>query len=189
MNLFMKLLTGQVSRWFTVKKGAQLELEAGATLKAAGTTITAEELARNASTSSRAVPLTAATATLAAATYDGKTTVLSRAAGQALTLDAATGSGSKINLVLLTTVTSNTTTVKAAGTDKLQGLAMVATGTTTVTNSYKAGASDNTVTLNGTTTGGYKGDRIVLEDIAAGVWQVNVTSGATGTVATPFSAT
>jgi hypothetical protein len=48
--------------------------------------------------------------------------------------------------------------------------------------------SDDTITWNGTTTGGYVGDMIEIEDIASGLFQVKVLGKATGTEATPFSA-
>ena len=54
---------------------------------------------------------------------------------------------------------------------------------------FETAAASDTITMNGTTTGGLVGDRILLKDIAAGFWQVQVIGAATGTEATPFSAT
>jgi hypothetical protein len=53
---------------------------------------------------------------------------------------------------------------------------------------YTADASD-TITLDGSTKGGLKGWRVVLDDIAADTWAVTVMSEASGAEATPFSAT
>lgn len=39
---------------------------------------------------------------------------------------------------------------------------------------FETAAASDTITMNGTTTGGLVGDRILLKDIAAGFWQVQV---------------
>jgi hypothetical protein len=54
---------------------------------------------------------------------------------------------------------------------------------------FEAAATADTITMNGTTTGGLIGDRIVLKDIAANLWSVSIVMAATGTEASPFSAT
>jgi hypothetical protein len=41
--------------------------------------------------------------------------------------------------------------------------------------------------MDGSTKGGIKGDRVILKDVAAGLWSVTVIGSATGTEATPFS--
>jgi hypothetical protein len=54
---------------------------------------------------------------------------------------------------------------------------------------FETAATSDTITLNGTTTGGIKGDRVEIEDIATNLYYVRVVGSATGTEATPFSAT
>ena len=54
---------------------------------------------------------------------------------------------------------------------------------------FETAASSDTITLNGTTTGGVnKGDWVELEDIASGIWGVTGLLTGSGTEATPFSA-
>ncbi|MBL4891466.1 MAG: hypothetical protein JKX91_06525 [Rhizobiaceae bacterium] len=56
--------------------------------------------------------------------------------------------------------------------------------------SYPALDADgfDTITMNGTTSGGILGDRIVLTDMATGKWLISGHINSTGTVVTPFSA-
>jgi hypothetical protein len=131
------------------------------------------------------VNASAATLTVTAAAHAGKVVTLNRAAGIAVTLPAATGTGARYDFVIGTTVTSNTTTITRAGSDTMAGNARQtgAAGAATAFNT----ASGTVVTLNGSTLGGFVGDRVVLTDIAAAVWQVEVSSKITGTAATPFS--
>ena len=42
--------------------------------------------------------------------------------------------------------------------------------------------------MDGSTTGGKVGDKIVLVDMAAGFWQVSMWANESGTEATPFTA-
>lgn len=116
----------------------------------------------------------------------GKLITLNRAAGIAVTLPAATGSGAVYKFFVGTTVTSNSTTITAAGNDTMFGTAYVAQdGGNTIVAFETAGGT--TITLNGTTTGGIKGDLIELIDAALDTWSVRVSSSATSTEATPFS--
>jgi hypothetical protein len=135
------------------------------------------------------VAVTAATLALNAASHAGRLVVLDRAGGIAVTLPAATGSGAVYKLFVKTTFTSSATVKVANSTDIMQGLA-ISVGAAGATTSWTAGATDDTVTLNGTTTGGLVGAQITLEDaVSAGVWVVRVTGSITGTAATPFSST
>lgn len=136
------------------------------------------------------IAITAATATMDLATYSGKFITLSRAAGQAITLPAATGSGAEYEFFILTTITSNSTTIKVANSvDIMAGLAIQAADAGSTVNGWETGATDDTITFNGSTTGGIKGDKVRLKDVASGVWHVEIVGSATGTEATPFSST
>jgi hypothetical protein len=135
------------------------------------------------------VDITGATATVTAAAHAGKVVTINRAAGSALSLPAATGTGSVYTFVVGTTVTSNTLTISAAGTNKFQGRVYTVSDDTAAVKGWIANAAaTNRVSLNGTTTGGYLGDCFVFTDIAAGMWEVLGFTASTSTEATPFAA-
>ena len=114
---------------------------------------------------------------------------VNRAAGTTITLPASSGSGRWYRIFVGTTVTSNSLIVQVANaTDIMSGLAIQAADGGSTSNCWETGASDDTITMNGTTTGGIKGDFIELADVYSGIWWVRVTGSATGTEATPFSA-
>ncbi len=136
------------------------------------------------------ISATAATLALTLATHASTTVVANRAAGITMTLPAATGTGSKYKIVVGTTVTSNSLKVQVANaTDVMTGTALFGQDAADTAVLFETAATDDTITLNGSTTGGIKGDIIELEDLASGLWVVTVRGSATGTEATPFSAT
>lgn len=103
------------------------------------------------------------------------------------TLPAATGSGDKYTFVVGAVNTSNH--VISAGAGVFQGNIITnSTGDTPdLGQPWPAGGGD-TITLNGTTTGGQAvGDIVEVIDIAAGVFQVSGVTTTSGTEATPFS--
>lgn len=128
-----------------------------------------------------------ASATLNRKRHAGTTTVINAAAGLTLTLPAATGLGDEYTIFVGTTVTSNNAIVQVANsTDIMQGVLSVASDIAGVT--CPTTTTSDTITMNGTTTGGIKGSYIVLKDMASGVWEVSGSLVASGTEATPFSA-
>ena len=137
------------------------------------------------------VNVTDSTLSVTVASHNGKTITLNRAAGQAVTLPASTGGGARFRFVVGTTITSNTTTIKAANaSDSIQGFSTVVSDDSAAAKGFAATAgTDDTITLDGTTRGGYVGDVITVEDIAENRFQVEVVGRASGTEATPFSAT
>lgn len=135
------------------------------------------------------VSATAATLTVTAASHSGRTVVLDRAAGQAVTLPAATGSGNYYRFFVATTITSNSTTIKVVGDDVMAGAAIVANDTDASASIFETAADSDTITFNGTTTGGVRGATVELQDVAADLWSVRIVGAATGSEATPFSAT
>jgi hypothetical protein len=149
---------------------------------------TAAEINRAADVSARIVNATAATLAVSAATHEGRVVTLNRAAGIVATLPAATGSGGRYRFIVGTTFTGDGI-IKVTGNDTMTGLALVAQdgGDTSVT--FETAADSDTITLNGTTTGGLKGADVEVIDVAADLWFANVRTAATGTEATPFSAT
>ena len=136
------------------------------------------------------VSVTGATLTCTKEVHAGRTTVISAVAGCAVTLPAATGTGSVYRFVIGSTITSNSTTIKVANTtDVMTGRAFVVSDNTAAVLGFATAAASDTITLNGTTLGGIVGDHIEIIDAITGTFAVRVFTAATGTEATPFSAT
>jgi hypothetical protein len=136
------------------------------------------------------VSITGATLTCTKEVHAGRTTVISAVAGCAVTLPAATGTGSVYRFIIGSTITSNSTTIKVANTtDVMTGRAFVVSDNTAAVLGFATGATSDTITLNGTTLGGIVGDHIEIIDAITGIFAVRVFTAATGTEATPFSAT
>lgn len=150
----------------------------------------AAEIARVADVSTRIVPLAVSTAITEAA-HDGRTIVMGGpGAARTFTLPAATGSGARFRFVVGAVNTSNYLIKVADATDTMDGsIVSLADGGDTVVG-FETAADSDTITLNGTTTGGVSiGDFIQLEDIATDQWAVHGRTTSSGTEATPFSAT
>lgn len=130
--------------------------------------------------------VTAATLAVMESGYAGKVTVLDKADGQAVTLPKATGSGNKFTFFVKTTVTSDLTIKVANATDVLSGNCLVDGDSAAL---FPTAADSDTVTMNGTTSGGVAGSQLVVEDVASGVWMVNGVLNGSGVIVTPFSAT
>lgn len=142
------------------------------------------------SAGSRLVNTTASTLTATHEGHGDRVVTLNRAAGIAVTLPVARGSGMRFTFIVGTTITSNTTTIKVPdASGVINGNAIQSQDAGATLQMWEAASTDDTITLDGTTRGGIKGDRIDLIDIATNTWQAVVTTAATGTEATPFSAT
>lgn len=118
----------------------------------------------------------------------GTVCLINAAAGLTITLPPATGLGDRYTLFVGTTVTSNSVVIQVTGNDIMSGLALSAADTDATVNGWETAATSDTITFNGTTTGGIKGDQVELIDVAADTWAVCVVSSSSGTEATPFSA-
>lgn len=137
-------------------------------------------------------PITVGATGSATAGVSGVVYLLSVAAGSVLTLPAATGSGIKIKVVVITTATSAAHKILTAPiTDLLVGQAIgsVAAGTALKFNAVTAGGFHSIqMPFAGTQpSGGFEGDVFDFTDVAAGRWHVEgmYQSGTTST--TPFS--
>jgi hypothetical protein len=150
------------------------------------------ELNRVADVSTRIVNCTASTLTVTEALHDGKTIVLDRAAGIAVTLPAA-AAGLKFKFVIKTTFTGAATIKSVAGTDIMIGHAIMGNNTDNAVVNWQAIASDtyDTIDMLGTSnsTGGMAGQVIEIEGLAAALWFVKIIGDAAGTEATPFANT
>jgi len=121
----------------------------------------------------------------------GKTIIFDIAATQTVTLPAATGTGNVFKFMVGITATDDKVIQVANSTDEFAGIVyQVDTDTGDALVAYPAVAADNydTVTLNGTTTGGLIGDVITLTDIVSGAFLIEGNTMGTGIVATPLSA-
>lgn len=132
------------------------------------------------------VPITGETMTLTVLEHAGRTIVFP-AAGGTVTLPAAIGSGARFRFyvdILLTTAV----VVKVANTtDVINGVLAVVTDIAGVV--VNAAITDDTITLNKTTSGGLAGSFFELEDVIAGTWAVTGTLVSSGSEGSPFSAT
>lgn len=132
------------------------------------------------------IAVTAST-TLRSEVHGGTTVVVNAAAGATLTLPASDGKGTTFTIFVGTTITSNNLIIQVANaTDIMQGVIGIATDAAGVT--CPTAATSDTITMNGSTTGGVKGSYVVLTDVASGVWEVSGGLVSTGAEATPFSA-
>jgi hypothetical protein len=158
-----------------------------------GATATAAEINRAADVSGRVVSLAVSTAITELA-HDGKTILMSGAgAARTFTLPAATASGARFRFVVGEVNTSNYVIKSVVGTDLMEGIIIGASTTDSATDAARtwlSGATDDTITLNGTTTGGAAiGDWIEVEDLSATGWYVRGMVTQSGAEATPFSDT
>jgi hypothetical protein len=137
-------------------------------------------------TGTDAVAASVTSATLAVTdAYNGQSIPLNRAGGMTVTLPAATGSQAVYKFLVGTTFTSNGVIQVANATDVMNGLASVGGTTGSV---FSTTATSDTITMNGSTTGGLAGSYIELVDVSAGEWLVRAALVGSGTPATPFSA-
>ncbi len=120
--------------------------------------------------------------------------ILDRLAGVVVTLPAATGTGDTYKFYVKTTVTSNVYKIQVAnGIDIMSGVAFGSddetplSGTPTAIDMWIAGASDDTITMDGSTKGGKKGNHIEILDMASGMFHVRAVLTQTATEVTPFS--
>ncbi len=148
-------------------------------------------------TFSSGIVVLTATTTITAALHAGKTLNMAEVGGNALctfTLPAATGTGDKYRFYVGVVNTSNYVIKVANASDTIDGQVIVQNDTTEGGTAsvigWKATGTDDTITLNGTTTGGVSiGDYVELTDLIAKQYVVSGMLQASGTEASPFSAT
>ena len=122
------------------------------------------------------------------------TNLYNRGAGIVGTLPLATGSQDKVRVVVQTLVAGTTSIKVARAADEMSGTLIGATTTAgagimiSATQTGAAATHSDTITMNGTTTGGGVGTVIVLTDIAPNLWLVEGSLISVGALTTPFSA-
>lgn len=160
------------------------------TLGGTAISATAAEINRACDVSARLVAIATSTS-ITEASHDGKTMVMGGAgSARTHTLPAASGSGAKFRFVVGAVNTSNYV-IQVTGNDVMYGniIANSTGDTPDLAQPWPTAADSDTITLNGTTTGGAAiGDWVEVQDIAADTWAVCGVVTATGTEATPFSA-
>jgi len=130
-----------------------------------------------------------ANVTLTSASHAGRTMNLNVASGATVTLPAASGTGNIYKFFVQTTVTSNDYIIQVANSsDTMSGMAIVANDGGDTASIFETTATTDTITMNGTTTGGILGAQVEIQDVASNKFSVVVRTAATGTEATPFSA-
>lgn len=137
----------------------------------------------------RVATVTTTNVTITAADHDLKHIVLNRAAGITATLPATSSAtiGVMFDFYIPTSL-SGTTKIKVANaSDTIMGRVQVdASLANNAPVSFSAGSTADTISLNGTTTGGKKGDHFRLICTASNQWAAYGETQATGASATPF---
>jgi len=148
---------------------------------------TAAEINRATDVSARVVTVATTPLAITELAHDGKVVVLTKTDGQAITLPAATGSGTTLRFIIGAKVASVGTTINTSALDQiLYGVAIQSLDGGDTSAIYEAAATANGIAFDGSTTGGLKGDSVELIDIGTKAWWVRIVSAATGSEATPF---
>jgi hypothetical protein len=136
-----------------------------------------------------------ATASITTADHSDRTLLMGEVGGEAaatFTLPTATGTGSVFKFVVSVINTSNYLIKVADATDTIDGQIVITDADGTAASSMVTASASDTITLNGTTTGGGAiGDYVEVIDIASNQYAVSgmVTCAAGSNPATMFSAT
>ena len=132
------------------------------------------------------ITVTAATLTLDPDVHHGNVVNINLAATQTTTLPASAGNGQCYTIFIQTTKTGNQIIQVANATDVIYGGVAISTDIAGVT--MLTASTTDTITMNGSTTGGIFGSWVRLTDVASGYWMLEGFLASTGTEATPFSA-
>lgn len=128
-----------------------------------------------------------AAVTLNRRAHANTTVIMNSATGFIVTLPAALGYNDVYTIYVKTTVSSGNHVIQVANaTDVMNGGVAISTDIAGIT--MLASATSDTITMNGSTTGGLAGSVVTLIDAAAGFWQVTGFLVSTGAEATPWSA-
>ena len=148
----------------------------------------ADLLARNVTGTMTPIVTLTATGNITAATHAGKTLLMGEVGGNAaatFTLPAATGSGAEYRFIVSVVNTSNYKIQDIA----IDGSVILHQDSANTVQTFNTVAASDTITLDGTTTGGVSiGDELTLVDMATNQYSVKGVLTASGTEATPFSA-
>jgi len=154
-------------------------------------TATAAEVNRACDVTGRVVDLDATSLAVTEALHEGRVITLSHTAAEStVTLPEATGSGARYRFIVAAVNTNNhkITTADAANASFYGSVNLLDLDAAAQT-AYAPAATDELITLNGTTTGGQIGDYIELIDMATDKWMVfgQLQCPTGSNPATPFS--
>lgn len=158
---------------------------------AAATAATAVELTRIADVSARLVAVGGTSLAVTEALHSDKIIKLDHtAAASTCTLPDATGSGAVFRFIVSAVNTNNHVITVPDASNVLKGSVNILDNDSNAQTAYAASGTDDTLTLNGTTTGGQIGDWVELVDIAADTWAIRgqLVVPAGSNPADPFSA-
>lgn len=126
-----------------------------------------------------------ASATVDSITHAGRLMTIAKADGLTVTLPAATGSGNTYRFLVTTSVTSNAYIFQVTTNDTFVGQLMLTSATSAVVPlAESAAGTDDTITMNGTTTGGLIGTYLEFSDVASDLWLVAGRLLGSGTIVT-----
>lgn len=153
-----------------------------------GLTATAAEINAACDVSGRLVAQAAGDFSLTAATHANRITLVNDA-DVTITLPAATGTGDVYKVLIVTTAWTGGTIQAASASDSFLGGINGVDDDADAAYAWKAETNDDTITGNGTATGGKIGDWYEFTDVATGLFLVTgfITQSG-GAEATPFSA-
>ena len=109
-------------------------------------------------------------------------------AGPGADLNNLSNVGAKFEIFNSITKTGDLVVQVANATDVMIGGALFIDDTSDNVVGFETASTSDTITLNGSTTGGVTFAKVECTVLASGKWKVDVISGCTGTPATPFSA-
>jgi len=125
---------------------------------------------------------------LSSSSHAGRVMLLDNSAGGlTATLPAASGSGNVYKFFVKGTLASGSYVIQLSGSDTMSGVAVVANDDGDSANIFQTLAATDTITLNGSTTGGILGGMVELQDLYSGKYLVKIHQSSTGDEATPFS--
>jgi hypothetical protein len=128
-----------------------------------------------------------ASTTLNRNTHAGNTICLSSLTGLTVTLPASTGKGDMYEVFVLVTNTSSNYVIQVANSTDIMAGAVHLT-TDIAGTSMPTSTTSDTITMNGTTTGGLRGTWLRFKDASLGFWALEGGIVCSGVEATPFSA-
>jgi len=132
------------------------------------------------------ITITAST-TLTRNVHANSPIVVNSTTGRTITLPAASGTGDVYDIFIKATIASGSGIIQVANsTDIMHGAIHLTTDIAGT--SMPTSATTDTITMNGSTTGGVVGSWVKLTDVASGFWRLEGGLVCTGTEATPFSA-
>jgi len=108
--------------------------------------------------------------------------------GPGPSLDNLSNVGATFTIINSITKTGDLVVQVANSTDVMSGGAFYIDDTSDNVVGFETVAASDTITLDGTTTGGITHATIVCTVLATGLWKVSVNTGGSGNLATPFSA-